>query len=664
MTDAADRDARVFLEILHNRLQAVAEEMASVVLRTGFTVFVKETGDFSAALATRDGEVFAAPLATGTTNNPGKPHRPVIDAIPDWAEGDVVIANDPYTTGGLVTHLADLYLFKPIFVAGRLLCFASCFIHSSDVGGKVPGSISPTCYDLFQEGFRLRPVKLYERGRLNEPILRLLLDNCRIPTQNWGDLKALLACLATAERRMQQLADRYGVDRIERGIEGVLAWAERRARQFIEEIPDGEYVFWDYLEADAWGGSPIRLRCRMEVRGSDLFLDFAGTDHQVRGAFNLPSLNQKAHYQLVPTLCRYFRTRDRSIPFNSGLVRPVHTNAPAGSLLNPLPPAAVGVRAATSIRIMDVLLGLLGQALPAEIPAAGAGQACIVLLAMHDPRSGRRRVGVIQPIVGGSGARPRQDGIDGMDFCVGFLRNVPAETLEADMPVLIEHYGLRLDSAGPGRYRGGMGLELALRVLSPETVLTARGMERIQFRPWGRCGGAPGALGHATVTTEDGERRSTGKIDELLLQPGEVITFFSQGGGGYGDPYMRDPEAVAADVRRGLVSREAAERDYGVALRGRGVDGDATATLRARARGRRPDFAYGPEREALDATWSDPARMALHAALEEQPPGFRSYMRETLIRALTARAGPGGAVRPEDIAEAVRECRDRLAFPA
>jgi len=660
MTGLVDRDERVFLEILHNRLQAVAEEMASVVLRTGFTVFVKETADFSSALATRDGEVFAAPLTIGTTNNPGKPHRAVIDAFSDWAEGDVVLANDPYTTGGLSTHLADLYLIKPIFAQGRLLCFGSCFVHSSDVGGKVPGSISPTCYDMYQEGLRLRPVKLCERGRLNEEIRRVVLDNCRIPTQNWGDLKALLAGLTTAERRMQQVVERYGFDRTERGIHGVLDWAERRARQFIEAIPDGEYVFWDYLEGDAWGGAPMRLRCRLDVRGSDLYLDYAGTDHQVRGTFNLPSLNQKAHAMFVPTICRYFRTRDRTIPYNSGLVRPIHTNAPAGSMLNPRHPAAVGVRAATMIRLMDVTLGVLGQALPSQIPAAGAGQGCIVLLAMHDPRTGGRRVGVIQPVVGGSGGRPMRDGIDGMDFGVGFLRNVPAETLETDMPILIERYGLRPDSGGAGRYRGGMGIELGIRVFSPDTVLTARGMERVQFRPWGRRGGRPGMLGHATVTGEDGARRETGKIDELLLQPGELITFSSQGGGGYGDPYERDPEAVVSDVRRGLVSLAAAEREYGVVVRGHTVDATQTAERRAPSRRPQPPFAFGPEREAWEAVWSDDAQMALHAALDDQPAGFRSYMREAVIRTVASRASAGRAVQAHEVADAVRELRARI----
>jgi len=651
---------RVLLEILHNRFQAVAEEMGSVVLRTGFTVFVKETADFSASLATREGEVFAAPLTIGTTNNPGKPHRVVIEAFSDWAPGDIVLANDPYSTGGLVTHLADLYLVAPIFADGRLLCFASCFIHSSDVGGKVPGSISPTSYDIFQEGFRLRPVKLYDRGVLNEAILRLLLDNCRIPSQNWGDLKALLACVATARSRMQQLVDRYGFERVEAGIAGVLDWAERRARQYIEEIPDGAYEFWDYLEGDAWGGAPMRLRCRMDVRGSDLYLDFTGTDHQVRGAFNVPTCDDKTHAGFVATFCRYFATRDHGIPYNTGLVRPIHAHAPRGSMLNPWPPAAVGVRAATQIRVMDVVLGLLGQALPAAIPSAGAGQACIVLLAMSDPRTGGRRVGVIQPIVGGSGARPMRDGIDGMDFCVGFLRNIPVETLEADMPVLIERYGLRPDSGGPGRYRGGMGIELALRVLSPDSVMTARGMERIQFRPWGRLGGAPGALGHATVTGDDGASRSTGKIDELLLQPGEVVAFHSQGGGGHGDPYDRDPDAVARDVRRGLVAPDAAARDYGVVLRDGTVDAAATATRRRAPRAPAGSFSFGPERDRWEAVWTDAAQLALHAALEAQPPGFRSYMRAALIRTLGESGGRERPVEARDIERAVRDVRERI----
>jgi N-methylhydantoinase B len=205
-----------------------------------------------------------------------------------------------------------------------------------------------------------------------------------------------------------------------------------------------------------------------------------------------------------------------------------------------------------------------------------------------------------------------------------------------------------------------MGIELAFQVLSPDTVLTARGMERIQFRPWGRLGGAPGALGHAAVTSDTGELRNPGKIDELLLQPGETVAFYSQGGGGYGDPLARDPTAVASDVRRGLVTPEAAARHYGVVLRGVAVDAEATTARRAGIRSAAEAFSFGPERERWEAVWSDGAQLALHAALDAQSPGFRSYMREALIRMLGSDAGRDHPVRAEEVAVAVRRLRERI----
>ena len=337
----------VFLEIFKNRIQAVAEEMAGVVLRTGFTVFVKETADFGTFLLSPRGETFGSPVATGVNLSLGIPGEGVIAAVDEWHPGDIVITNDPYATSGASTHLADVYLVKPVFAGGRIIAYGCCFVHSSDVGGKVPGSISPTCYDIFQEGIRIAPVKLYERGQLNERILRIFLDNCRIPEQNWGDLRALMAALHTGERRLHELVDRYGVEQVEAGIDALLAYAERRVRAMIQEIPDGEYTFWDYLEGGP-GGYPIRLRCRLVVTGGEIFMDFDGTDPQVRAAFNLPSCNKQGHYMLVPTLVRYFRTLDPAVPWNTGMVRMIRNHAPAGSLLNPEPPAAVGVRAATS----------------------------------------------------------------------------------------------------------------------------------------------------------------------------------------------------------------------------------------------------------------------------------------------------------------------------
>ena len=650
----------VFLEIFKNRIQAIAEEMANVVLRTGFTVFVKETADFGTFLLSPEGETFGSPVITGVNLSLGIPGEGVISAIPEWHEGDIVIANDPYATAGVSTHLADVFLVKPIFAEGRIIAFGCCFVHSSDVGGKVPGSITPTSYDIFQEGIRIAPVKLYSRGELDERILRIFLDNCRIPEQNWGDLRALMASLHTGERRLHELVARYGRAQVEQGIQDLLGYAERQVRAMIREIPDGEYAFWDYLEGGP-GGYPIRIRCRLVIEGDDLLLDFEGTDPQVRAAFNLPSANKQGHFMFVPTLVRYFRTLDPAIPWNTGMVRMVKNRAPAGSLLNPVPPAAVGVRAATFIRLMDALIGALSLAQPDRLPAVGAGQACIVLLSMDDVRTGKHVVGVVQPICGGSGGRPMRDGIDGMEFSVGYLRNVPAETLETDMPILIERYGLRPDSGGAGRYRGGCGIELAVRVFAPDTVMTARGMERMQFRPWGRLGGLPGSPGAAVKNRGTDGETPTGKIDELLLQPGDTVTFLSQGGGGYGDPYERDPAAVESDVRRGLVSADAARDSYGVVLRAGRVDGEAT---RARRGGREPSraaFSFGPERDAFEAVWSDEMQTALNRELMEYPLALRNYLKQRTMSEVDRRAAEAGAPPPAELAGVVRGIFERMA---
>ena len=649
----------VFLEIFKNRIQAVAEEMAGVVLRTGFTVFVKETADFGTFLLSPQGETFGSPVATGVNLSLGIPGEGVIAAVDEWHPGDIVITNDPYATSGASTHLADVYLVKPVFAGGRIIAYGCCFVHSSDVGGKVPGSISPTCYDIFQEGIRIAPVKLYERGQLNERILRIFLDNCRIPEQNWGDLRALMAALHTGERRLHELVDRYGVEQVEAGIDALLAYAERRVRAMIQEIPDGEYTFWDYLEGGP-GGYPIRLRCRLVVTGGEIFMDFDGTDPQVRAAFNLPSCNKQGHYMLVPTLVRYFRTLDPAVPWNTGMVRMIRNHAPAGSLLNPEPPAAVGVRAATFIRLMDVVVGALSLAQPDRLPAAGAGQACIVLLAMNDPQSGKHQVGVVQPICGGSGARPMCDGVDGMDFAVGYLRNVPAETLEADMHILIERYGLRRDSGGPGRFRGGCGIELAVRVFTPDTVLTARGMERMRFRPWGRLGGFPGSPGTAVMNQGTPAEALTGRIDELLLHPGDTVTFLSQGGGGFGDPFRRDPAAVLWDVRRGLVSAEAARDHYGVAIADGRIDEEVTRQLRRGRTSLASPFRFGPERETFETVWTDGLQLALNRSLMRQPLALRNYLKQRAMAEIESRAASGETPSADGVESVIRELLESM----
>ncbi|WP_260985427.1 hydantoinase B/oxoprolinase family protein [Paenibacillus xylanexedens] len=653
---------KVFLEIFNNRIQATVEEMANVVLRTGFTAFVKETGDFGTYLLSPTGETFGSPLETGYNLSLGIPAAATIQSVKDWQEGDIVICNDPYATQGMVTHLPDMHLIKPFFYEGRIIAYGMCFVHSSDVGGKVPGSVSPSAYDIHMEGIRIAPIKLYEAGVLNQTVQRMFLDNSRIPEQNLGDLRALMAALNRGEQRIGELITRYGVERVEQGIEQLLEYAELKARAIVSDIQDGTYEFWDYLEKGP-GGYPIRLRCSMTISKSDIYLDFNGSDPQVRASFNIPTHNQQGHYMLVPALIRYFRTIDPTIPWNSGMIRLVRNYAPPASILNPEPMAAVGARAATFIRLMDVITGALSKAQASKVPAAGAGQACIVMMAMTDANDGKKKVGVIQPICGGSGARPMKDGIDGMDFAVGHLRNIPAETVEAEMPVMIEHYGLRPDSAGAGTFRGGSGIELRVQIRTPDTVMTARNMERMEFQPWGRLGGGVGTHGEAILNVGLDTEEQLGRIDELLLQPGDTVTFLSQGGGGYGDPMERDVQLVLKDVRSGLVSNHQALERYGVVIRDSELDEEQTRVERVNKRQQETkDFNYGHTREKYETLWSDEMQLALVNALNNYPLALRDYLKRRTMNAAEHRFAGNASLTHHDIPEMMEDLRQQIGL--
>lgn len=620
----AERAAEV--EVFNNVFQSIVNEMATAILRTGHTVFVKETGDFGAALVGPQGEVFAAPTSIGMLRMIGLPTEEAIAASLDPHEGDVYIANDPDTTGGMCTHLPDLFVWRPVFADHRLVAWAWSFVHVSDIGGRVPGSISPSSTDIFQEGLVVPPMKLVDRGEVDQRLLALLSANSRIPDQNLGDMDALLVGMSIADRRLRAACGRRGVDAVTRAIDDVLAYSETHAGQLIGEIPDGRYEFWDYQEGPVEVDDPIRIRVAVEVTGQRMLIDFSGTDADVLSAYNLPTKGKKAHHFIMSGIVNYFRSLRPEIPYNSGMLRPVHTRIPSGSVLNPRPRAAVGVRAATMHRVYDSILGALAQAMPAVIPAAGSGQGAIASVAVPDLESGGTRVSVVQPLVGGSGGRPSMDGIDGMDVCVGNLRNVPIEVIEEELPIQIERYGLLEGSAGPGRLHGGCGVVFEMRNLSPGARMTARGLDRYRFRPWGREGGSPGTLGRTTLNGS----LSLGRIDVLALDFNDVIRFEMQGGGGYGDPFERDPDLVATDVANGLQDAEAAERDYGVVVTDGRVDSAATAQIRNRHVARHERFSFGYERERFEMEYPDAARSARARLLSELPPALRDYLRHRL----------------------------------
>jgi N-methylhydantoinase B len=654
------------LEILRNYLQGAVEEMAYVVERTAYTTFVKETADFTCGLLNPSGEFFAYPVELGVASFGGISYAETLEAVGPLEPGDVVITNDPYGSAAAATHLPDIHLIKPIFWDDRLVAYGAGFLHSSDVGGMVPASITPRASEIFQEGLRLPPKKLFKRGEVNRDLLDVILANCRIPEQNWGDLQALVAGLTTGERRLHELIRRFGPDTVDKAMDDLIDYAARKVEALIRRMPAGRYEFSDYIEDDVVTQIPIRLKVALTIGDGEIHLDFTGSDIQVSSALNVPTAG-KVHPFMSVALVNYFATRDRTIPLNAGVLRRVRMTLPEGSVVNPKFPAACGVRYATVLRIYDAVLGALARAVPEDIPAASGGQGCMVALSLPDPAAGRRHVTVIEPMIGGGGGRPARDGLDGCDASLGFLKTTPAETLESEVPIVVRRFHLIPDSAGPGRFRGGFGVRLDFQVFQPEGLVTARGMERLRFAPWGMAGGTAAATGSVVLNPGTAAERALSKIDVLALEPGDVLSVRTPGGGGHGDRFTRPPSHVLADVLSGLVSRECAREAYGVVLDGDRVDEPATAALRAARRdepaqaGGDAAFDFGAARREHERRWPPALQDAFVGLLMSLPPPYRPYVRRTLYGRVEALAAER-PVAPDDLRRLLDELRAAIAL--
>ncbi len=357
------------------------------------------------------------------------------------------------------------------------------------------------------------------------------------------------------------------------------------------------------------------------------------------------------------------RTIDPTVPVNGGLMRPVRITAPEGSVVNSVFPAPVGVRYAITMLVYNTVQGLIAQALPGTTPAAGPGQTTILAISLMEPASGRRQVTVIQPMIGGSGGRNVGDGIDGNDFSQGSLANTPTESVENEVSVLVREYATIPDSAGPGEHRGGLALRLDFQVFHPDTIVTARGMGRFRFQPWGLYGGRAGASGDCWLNPGEEREKQTGKIDMLRLEAGDTFSMRTPGGGGYGDPLDRLPEAVLTDVDDGVVTPEGARRDYAVILTDNGVDEEATAKEREHRRGTRPKgaststggagdmslFDVGAARAEYEALFTMEFSDALAECLFTLPAGIRYYAKQKMFARIRAEIDGGGTVTPQSL---------------
>lgn len=644
---------KMTLSVLANHARAAAENMAHTLHRTAHSAFVKETQDFTVMLMDRAGDTFAVPMELGATWYPGLTYGRAIDMVGDYRPGDVAFTNDPYS-GHVATHAPDTHLWKPVFAEGEIVAWTGGHIHNTDMGGAVPASLSRSLTEIHQEGIRFPPMKLVREGVFDEQILRIMETNVRKPALNIGDIKALVGALNTGERKVQAMVQRFGKAGFVNGVAALMDQAEAQARAVLAHIPDGDYVFADYADEDSDQANPCRLKLTLKIRGDSAVLDFTGSDPQLASSLNVPSGGDPRHTMLLVGVYYVLYTLNPRILLNTGLTRPFTCIAPEGTVLNPVAPAAVGMRSLTCARLRSVIFGAFSQAIPDRMPAAPAGNNCIVNVMTRDERTQKTVIAAVNPVVGGGGGMPHRDGTNGSGADAAYLKNTPIEITETEVPVEFVRYGLAQDSGGAGYWRGGLATEMAFRVFAPDTRITARNRDRSFFRPWGVMGGKAAGLSDMVVNAGTKAERRLGAVDAAILEPGDVLTVRSAGGAGRGCPLDRPAERVARDVAGGYVSEAAAREEYGVVLVDGAVDEAATEALRASMPRHDGHFHFGPERADYEAQWTEDAYDLLTDILADLPIHWRFFAKTEVFRRMNGRSGASG------VAEAFEEVCTRF----
>ena len=634
---------KVTLEIFANHARAAAENMAYTLYRTAHSTFVKETEDFTIQILDAKGKTCAIPLDLGATWYPGLDYSLAIPMIPDYEPGDIGMTNDPYA-GYLATHTPDLVIWKPVFHDGEILCFASGHIHNTDMGGAVPASLSRALTEIHQEGIRFRPSKLHRAGVLNQELVEVMLNNVRKPALNLGDLKAFIGAMNTGERKIREMIAKFGADGVRQGLADLQDYAEHQAREILRSIPDGEYFFADYADEDGPEGYPARLVVTLRIQGDAAILDFTGSDPQLTSSLNVPTGGNPHHTLILVGVYYVLYSLNPNLLLNHGLTRPFHCVLPEGTMVNPVFPAAVGMRSLSCARLRSLLFGAFGLAMPERMPAAPAGSTSVINVMTHDDRTGDSVIAAVNPVVGGGGGMPHGDGTDGSGADAAYLKNTPIEITEAEVPIRFRRYGLASGTGGAGRWRGGLATQMEFQVFTPNTRITARNRDRCRFQAWGILGGQAGKPSTMLLNPGRPDTRLLDNIDTFSANPGDIIRIVSPGGGGRGDPLEREPERVLHDVTCGYVSEEDAEADYGVVIRDGKLDEAATEALRAARRSNEPPphFHFGAFRDAFERVWTREAYAALTRILAELPIHWRFFVKHRLMQAVT-REGSGAA---------------------
>ncbi len=604
--DSASEAGPVVQEIIEGALYAAEREMEDLVERTARSPLIRDMHDYRVGLFDRDGNKLT-----------GRSYSAVVaPVLKNWSldeirEGDVFLWNDVYESEGGIGHLPDLCSCVPIFHGGKLSAFALVFGHHDDVGGMVPGSLPTNATDVFQEGILVPPIKLYDRGVLNEGAYRIIFRNSRLGEHLRADIDAEIAACRAGGARLLEMFDRFGRETVLRCFDALLDKCERTIRdELLSKIEDGTYAWEDYIESDGVTPDKVHvLKLKMTKADGRLTLDFRGTSPQAKGPINWPGDYADGAFLkkwVGPILRNLADSYERmfEVEINEGICRLIDVKFPEpGSLITPVFPAPTNMRTFTILRLLSLFCGVLGLATGGKMPA---DQETIRYWGLHGHDEEGKFFLFREILGGGSGGRPWGDGVD-VIHVVPNSRNLPAEFSESRFPVRVERLGLAVDSGGPGKRRGGLGYFKVFRALCDCEALS--NADRSVIAPWGVNGGRPGGLYSVTINPGEASGREERKVPALSnrvpVKAGDLIRIITTGGGGWGDPLERETDLVREDVAWGKVSPEGARRDYGVVFSDEAalaVDENATASLRKKMRSERgevPFFDHGPNFKAL-----------------------------------------------------------------
>ena len=553
----------ISIQIVKNTLPSIVKEMFWTTVRAAKSSIIYETYDFSPALLDEKGRLIA--IGTGVPNFIGiMPFmvRAVLEDVKKeklgLSSGDIFVTNDPYRSG---THLNDIGLIMPIFYDDELVATAAIRGHINDIGGMNPGSWGPNATEIYQEGLIIPTTHLYKEGRVVKEVLKIILNNTRIPDYVYGDIEALASALRYAQRRMNELCEKYGVEVVREAIRSRINDGEVLAKRNLNMLPKGEFAAEERIEKYEDMKEDLKISVKVRITRDKFIADFRDNPPQVRAPINTTYPGTYASVAIA-----FIAVTDPHVPLSQGYLKPIEVVAPSGSLFNAMPPAPVSCYWETMFYAVDLVWKALAPHIPEQLTAGHFLSVVSETLSMVDPRDGKYKI-LCEPNPGGWGAATDRDG----ESCLvssadGETYTHPAEVLEREYPIRVECMRLNIEEGvGHGKFRGGFGMRKDYRILANEAELVCS-INRIKYPPWGVNGGKKGSCNHIVVIRDGKVIWDGGRAFNFKLRKNDIVSIRSGGGGGWGNPLERDPRLVLEDYKNGLISAEIAKEVYGVII--------------------------------------------------------------------------------------------------